>query len=150
MLDDSSLYVRRAVANCLNDVGKDNPDTRLRWSERWSGGGPERRWTLARGLRSQVKRGHPQALRLMGLSRSDALSARWVGYLGGGRVRINQHLLIEVEVANAGSEPARVLAQAMLSGPGRGKSPRVRRYRIGAADILATEAAVIAGRIHSG
>jgi 3-methyladenine DNA glycosylase AlkC len=147
VLDDPSLYVRKAVANCLNDVGKDNPDTLLRWSARWAGGGPERRWSLARGLRSLVKSGHPEALRLVGLTGLDALTAQWIGVLPE-RVLINQHLLIELEVANAGPDPARVLAQATLSGPGRGNAPRVRRYRIGTAEVLAGEAAVIAGRIH--
>ncbi|MGV3724836.1 MAG: non-contractile tail sheath protein, partial [Actinomycetota bacterium] len=78
VLDDPSLYVRKAVANCLNDVGKDNPDALLRWAKRWAGGGPERQWSLARGLRSLVKRGHPEALRLVGLTGSEALTARWL------------------------------------------------------------------------
>jgi 3-methyladenine DNA glycosylase AlkC len=147
VLDDPSLYVRKAVANCLNDVGKDNPDALLRWADRWSGGGPQRRWVLARGLRSLVKGGYPEAMRLVGLSGSDTVAARWAGNLPE-RVRINQQLLVEVEVANHGSEPARVLAQATLSGPGRGKAPRVRRYRIGAADVPAGGATVIVGRIH--
>jgi len=147
VMDDPSLYVRKAVANCLNDVGKDHPETLLRWAERWAGGGPERQWILARGLRSLVKAGNPAALRLLGMGGGDSLTALWRSELPE-RVLLNQHLVVEVDIHNSGDEPARVLVQAMLSGPGKGSAPRVRRYRIGAADVAAGEAATISGRIH--
>jgi 3-methyladenine DNA glycosylase AlkC len=147
VLDDPSLYVRKAVANCLNDVGKDHPEALLRWATRWQSGTPERRWILERGLRGLVKAGHPEALRLLGLAAPDTLSARWVNELPV-NVVLNQELVVVVEVTNAGDALARVLAQGVLSGPGRGKTPRVRQYRLGAVEVPAGGSEIIKGRIH--
>lgn len=147
LLDDPSLYVRKAVANCLNDVGKDNPEVLVRWVARWQGGGAEREWALARGLRGLVKAGHPEALRLLGLAEATSLSGHWRSDFPQ-QVVINQELPVEVEVTNSGDQPARVLVQGVLTGPGRGRAPRVRRYRIGAASVPAGGTATISGRLH--
>ena len=57
--DDESLYVRRSVANNLNDIGKDHPELLVATCERWSrGASAERQWILRHALRSAVKRGH--------------------------------------------------------------------------------------------
>lgn len=66
--DDPSLYVRRSVANNLNDIGKDHPDVLTDTARRWLAGQPseERRWVVNHALRSAVKRGDPQALAVLG------------------------------------------------------------------------------------
>ena len=65
--DDPALYVRRSVANNLNDIGKDHPallaDTARTWLQ---GATPERRWIVQHALRSAVKRGEPGALAALG------------------------------------------------------------------------------------
>ena len=65
--DDSSLYVRRSVANNLNDIGKDNPDVLIKVAKRWMKGASEnRRVLVAHSLRSLVKQGNPEALEILG------------------------------------------------------------------------------------
>jgi 3-methyladenine DNA glycosylase AlkC len=65
--DDSSLYVRRSVANNLNDIGKDNPAAMLDTAERWmKDASPERAWIVKHALRVAVKNAEPRALALMG------------------------------------------------------------------------------------
>ncbi|MCU0492088.1 MAG: DNA alkylation repair protein [Chloroflexaceae bacterium] len=65
--DDPSLYVRKSVANNLNDIAKDHPELVLATLARWSEGAPEeRRWLIKHALRVLVKQGHPEALRLVG------------------------------------------------------------------------------------
>ncbi len=65
--DDPALYVRRSVANNLNDIGKDHPallaDTARAWLQ---GSTPERSWTVQHALRSAVKRGEAGALAALG------------------------------------------------------------------------------------
>lgn len=66
--DDPSLYVRRSVANQLNDWAKDHPDRiaglLVRWSE---GASPERKWLVSHGGRTLVKKAHPSVLGLAGI-----------------------------------------------------------------------------------
>lgn len=65
--DDPTTLVRRSVANNLNDLGKVHPALLIRtcaaWLERASA---ERRALVEHALRSAVKRGDPDALRLLG------------------------------------------------------------------------------------
>lgn len=65
--DDSSLYVRRSVANHLNDIGKDHPGQLLARMEAWAiGAGDERLWLINHALRTLVKRGDRRALAILG------------------------------------------------------------------------------------
>ncbi len=65
--DDPSLYVRRSVANHLNDIGKDHPERLLARMEAWSiGAGDERLWLINHALRTLVKRGDQRALAILG------------------------------------------------------------------------------------
>ena len=63
---DSSLYVRKSVANHLNDITKDNPDWVLDYIEGWSLGNPHTAWIARHALRSLVKKGDRRALGVMG------------------------------------------------------------------------------------
>ncbi|MEV0458147.1 DNA alkylation repair protein [Catellatospora methionotrophica] len=65
--DDPEPYVRRSVANHLNDITKDHPDVALATARRWSASGGEgTAWVVRHALRSLVKQGHPEALGLLG------------------------------------------------------------------------------------
>lgn len=67
--DDPSLYVRRSVANNLNDIGKDNPDQLIATLKRWQRQStPERDWLINHALRSAIKRGEAPALELLGFA----------------------------------------------------------------------------------
>lgn len=63
---DDSLYVRKSVANHLNDITKDNPDWVLDLVESWSLQDPRTAWIARHALRSLIKKGDRRALTLMG------------------------------------------------------------------------------------
>jgi 3-methyladenine DNA glycosylase AlkC len=92
--DDPSEYVRRSVANNLNDISKDHPDVVVDLAGRWWADGDEPRRRLVRhGLRTLVKRGDPAALDVLGHVGADHLVVREVSIdpadpVIGGRVRI--------------------------------------------------------------
>lgn len=65
--DDTSLYVRRSVANNLNDIGKDHPAVLVETAQRWLVDATEaRRWIVRHALRSAVKGGESGALEVLG------------------------------------------------------------------------------------
>jgi len=65
--DDPSLYVRRSVANHLNDIAKDHPDAVVARCREWLVDATlGRRWIVGHALRSLIKAGHPGALELQG------------------------------------------------------------------------------------
>ncbi|MDK4737826.1 DNA alkylation repair protein [Rhizobium sp. CNPSo 3464] len=72
--DDPELYVRRSVANNLNDIGKDHPSVLIETVRRWSVDAPEERQRLIRhALRSAVKRGEADAIGAMGYSAAEGI-----------------------------------------------------------------------------
>lgn len=65
--DDRDAYVRRSVANNLNDIGKDHPDVLVDVARRWlHDASPERKALVRHALRSLVKQGHADALKAIG------------------------------------------------------------------------------------
>ncbi len=65
---DSSLYVRKSVANNLNDISKDNPDTVIQLVKSWKGLSKETDWIIKHGCRTMLKQGRSDVLRLFGFS----------------------------------------------------------------------------------
>ena len=65
--DDEELYVRRSVANNLNDIAKDHPKRVIDLCKKWSKGADENlKWTIEHALRTLVKDGNPGALNVIG------------------------------------------------------------------------------------
>ncbi|MFF2189394.1 DNA alkylation repair protein [Streptomyces sp. NPDC058155] len=104
---DESEYVRRSVANHLNDLSRDHPDVVVHAVRRWlddPDGNTER--LVRHGLRTLVKRGHPGALELLGFAPAvldvdgPRLDRDVVPF--GGSVRFT------ASIRNAGDSPARL------------------------------------------
>ena len=69
--DDSSDYVRRSVANHLNDIAKDHPARVASWiEEHLPAASPERRALLKHASRTLIKRGDARVLKAWGLGRA--------------------------------------------------------------------------------
>jgi 3-methyladenine DNA glycosylase AlkC len=66
--DDASEYVRRSVANNLNDISKDNPGIVLDIATRWLGHSPRTDWVVKHACRTLLKAGNTQALILFGFT----------------------------------------------------------------------------------
>lgn len=65
--EDPELYVRRSVANNLNDIGKDHPELVLDLLADWSmSKHPGTQWIIKHASRSLVKKGDRKALNLLG------------------------------------------------------------------------------------
>lgn len=68
---DEELYVRKSVSNHLNDISKTHPQLVIETVSRWEKEAPEHHrekisWIKRQALRTLIKAGHKDALRLMG------------------------------------------------------------------------------------
>lgn len=92
--DDPHEYVRRSVANNLNDIAKDHPDLVIALArDWWAGGGPERRRLVRHGLRTLIKQGHAGALAVLGYAGESPVVITGVSLVPqvvpiGGKVRV--------------------------------------------------------------
>ncbi|RON17262.1 DNA alkylation repair protein [Pseudomonas brassicacearum] len=65
---DESLYVRKSVANHLNDISKDHPEWVLDLIEGWALDNKHTAWIAKHALRSLIKQGNQRALAIIGAS----------------------------------------------------------------------------------
>ena len=72
---DPSEYVRRSVANNLNDISKDHPQLIIKISKSWSGQSANTDWIIKHANRTLFKAGNPKALQLFGYKKSAKITA---------------------------------------------------------------------------
>lgn len=107
--DDPSLYVRRSVANNLNDIGKDHPELLFATAARWMKGANEnRQWIVRHALRSAVKRGEAGALRVLGYGNKAKVAIRKAS-LAPVRVKKGGVVQVQFDIASAASQPQRLV-----------------------------------------
>jgi 3-methyladenine DNA glycosylase AlkC len=112
--DDPELYVRRSVANNLNDIGKDHPDLLADTARAWMvDATDERRWLVRHALRSAVKRVEPEALDLLGFGAPAAVSVR-NARIAPAQVPVGGSVVISFELANESSRAQRVLVDCRV------------------------------------
>jgi 3-methyladenine DNA glycosylase AlkC len=75
---DPALYVRKSVANNLNDIAKDHPEWVLRRVSHWSKNDPSTAWIIRHGCRTLIKKGNPKALKIFGFHTEPHIKARIV------------------------------------------------------------------------
>ncbi|HVS32014.1 MAG TPA: DNA alkylation repair protein [Thermoanaerobaculia bacterium] len=139
--DDPSTMVRRSVANNLNDLGKVHPELLARTCASWRADTTaERRALIEHALRSAIKRGDPDALRLLGFGGRAAVAVEGVEFRPsrvaiGGRVSMtfilrstskkSQDLLVDVAVhfvKARGDAKAKVFKLKSIELPPRGRA----------------------------
>lgn len=106
---DESEYVRRSVANNLNDIAKDNPDVVLVLLRRWStDGNREVQWIVNRALRTLIKDGHPEALGLLGFGDQAQIQVKGLS-LSADSIRMGDSVAFAFEVESQAETPQDLL-----------------------------------------
>jgi 3-methyladenine DNA glycosylase AlkC len=65
---DPSEFVRKSVANNINDIAKDNPEVVIQLIRKWKGGSPETDWILKHGARTLLRKANADVYKEFGLS----------------------------------------------------------------------------------
>ncbi len=78
--DDPEEYVRKSVANNLNDISKDHPGKVLDICERWFGQTNHTDWIVKRACRTLLKKGNTRALMLFGFGDPGQITAEYLSF----------------------------------------------------------------------
>ena len=89
---DPSLYVRKSVANNLNDIAKDHPQRVIETARRWKGVNKDTDWIVRHGCRSLIRIADPEIMALFGYAVSEEDSP----------LTTNAHLHVEPSVIQLG------------------------------------------------
>jgi 3-methyladenine DNA glycosylase AlkC len=145
--DDPELYVRRSVANHLNDIGKDHPDVLVATAASWlEGASPERAWIVRHALRTAVKRCEPAALRVLGYGREAHLEVENAA-VSPARARMGGEVTLSFDLVNRGQGVERVMADFEIHFVKANGKPSPKVFKIKALEIGSGERVSLAKRV---
>lgn len=128
--DDPEDYVRRSVANNLNDIAKDHPQVVLATCRRWKAGATEeRRWIIRRALRSQVKAGSSAALSILGFAAPKQLEAGL--QVSPKSVPLGESIALELSLLNGAARKQKLLVDFRIHYAGKDgpRKPKVFKWK---------------------
>lgn len=135
--DDPSLYVRRSVANNLNDIGKDHPGLLVETAARWMAGATsERHWVIRHALRDLVKRGDTAALSVLGYADAARIDVQSVG-ITPLAPRIGGSVVITCRLRNPTSSGQRVMVDLRVHFVKSNGAGAAKVFKLAAIDIAA-------------
>ena len=99
--DDDSLYVRKSVANNLNEISKDNPEDIISVCQKWIvEASTERKWIIHHGLRGLIKKGDKNVFPLLGYTARPQVEIVQFG-LFTTRVQIGESITFSLDLDSA-------------------------------------------------
>ncbi|MEH6358358.1 MAG: DNA alkylation repair protein [Pseudomonadales bacterium] len=105
---DPEIYVRRSVANNLNDISKDHPqqvlDTCKQWLEQPN---KESQWIVRHATRTLVKKGSPEVFALLGYSENPELNVKLA--LSSHKLQLGDNLAIQIELTSTAAKPQKLV-----------------------------------------
>ncbi|WP_305984671.1 DNA alkylation repair protein [Roseibium sp. MMSF_3544] len=111
--DDPEEYVRRSVANHLNDIAKDHPDLVAEIATRWLKDADKNREKLIRhACRSLIKQGHPATLKVFDLNPPEISVEGPVVQTP--VVQFGTTLVFDLKLTSSGKEPQDLVIDCLL------------------------------------
>ena len=147
-IGDVSLYVRKAAANNINDISKDNPDVIISWAKEWlNKSNKEQEWSLKQGLRGLLRDNNKEALAILGFNYSDSVQIKWTTKLGK-FVKINTLIPLKFIIKNNGDKNLNLIMHMLLTAPGIANRLRTKNFIIAALTLNAKESKTISKNFH--
>ncbi|MGD9571003.1 MAG: DNA alkylation repair protein [Thermoleophilia bacterium] len=145
--DDPSEYVRRSVANHLNDIGKDHPALLTATAREWAvEAGPDRMRLLRHALRSRVAAGDPEALAVLGFAPGAPAAAR-IASQDPAAPRIGDLLRLEIALTNPTGAEAAYAVRLRVGFARPGGREGVKVFALGEPVVAGGETVTVPARI---
>lgn len=145
--DDNELYVRRSVANHLNDIAKDHPDLVVSICKRWmKNANPNRSWLVKHSLRTLIKDGHPGALAVLGFGPPTRIEATL--RLDQAKISIGESVQLTAQLKSSQSRTQKLVVDYAVHYVRKGGKSSVKVFKWKTFEIPAGESIDI-GKRHS-
>lgn len=142
---DPSTYVRKSVANHLNDIAKDRPDWLLNRLAGWQNGDPHMVWITRHALRTLIKQGDPRALALIGVGDGAAVTIRDFS-IEPQNVQLGQTIAINAELISTSPEAQRLVVDYRVHYARAGGKTAGKVFKLKTFDLPAGQAATLGVR----
>ncbi len=105
---DPSLYVRKSVANHLNDITKDHPGWVLEKLSHWDQTDARTAWIMKQALRTLIKKGDTRALHVFGAGQKPQLKVENFS-ITPSSLKLGGAVKISAKLTSTGSEPQKLV-----------------------------------------
>ncbi len=126
--DDPETYVKKSVANNLNDLSKDHPSMVTTLCRDWSkDSSPHRDWIIRHGLRSLIKDADRHALKLIGYSRPTGIDVKLK--LSDKRINIGDSIGLQASLHNTSKKKQPLLIDYIVHYQGKSTGGRRKVFK---------------------
>lgn len=102
--EDKDIWVRKTVANNLNDISKDNPELAVGIFKRWLGSSKETDWIVKHAARTLLKQGNTEVMGLFGFKKDKNIVLREL-VVSTPQVKMGRDLAFSFDLINKGKQP---------------------------------------------
>lgn len=142
---DPSLYVRKSVANHLNDISKDHPDWMLARLRGWDLAHPSTAWIAKRAARTLIKAGHAGALALFRFGARPAVRVAGLA-LARRRLRLGEALEFSFAVESKSARAQRLVVDYVVHYARRGGRTSPKVFKLAEVELAPRAAATLRKR----
>ncbi|MFT3781181.1 MAG: DNA alkylation repair protein [Nibricoccus sp.] len=144
---DPALYVRKSVANHLNDIAKDHPDWVLDRVESWGNQNPGTSWITRHALRTLIKKGHPRALAHRGVDGAMVAHLKVRRFsVSPPKITLGGTIELVAELVSKYKKPIALVVDYVIHYPKASGSTSVKVFKWSEAKIASTEPLVLTKR----
>jgi len=104
--DDPAEYVRKSVANNLNELSKIAPDLVVKIAGEWMNGSKNTQWIVKHACRTMLKKAHPPVMDLFGLTEPAGISVKLI--TASPKIKLNDDLAFSFEITNETSDNIKI------------------------------------------
>lgn len=127
--NDPSLYVRKSVANNLNDISKDHPQLVLKLATLWIDQSDATNWILKHALRTLLKKGDQKALSLFGLGKIKNITSSHLKFEKK-HFLIGTHLAFSFELHNLNAKNVNLRVEYAIEYVTKSKKPSRKVFKL--------------------
>ncbi|MDX3911108.1 MAG: DNA alkylation repair protein [Sphingobium sp.] len=139
---DPSAYVRKSVANHLNDIAKGRPDWLLDRLAGWSTDNPDTAWIIRHALRTLIKKGEPRALALIGAGHGASVTVRLFS-IEPQLVRLGDTIAIDAELVSTSPDDQRLVVDYRVNYARAGGKTAAKVFKLRTLDLSAGKSATL-------
>lgn len=137
--EDDSLYVRKSVANHINDISKDTPDYVLRLVKAWNQEHPHTAWIVKRGCRSLFKQGDKQSLAAFNYTKDVKVSLRKFK-LSTDIIKIGETITFQFELVSTHAKTQKLMVDYRIHYIKKGGSASAKVFKLKEINLTAATA----------
>ncbi|MCL2411404.1 MAG: hypothetical protein FWC97_07150, partial [Treponema sp.] len=105
--NDISRFVRLSVANNLNDIAKDNPETVIALVKKWQGKSENINWVIKHGCRTLLKQGGAEVMEIFGFDTVKNIVIKDFS-IAAQKVKIGESLEFEFKLINNSAKKVKI------------------------------------------